>query len=213
MIFSRVFVIKPRLLIYASFSCETSAGNWKCSRGATLYDGINCPAGHYKVPRAQFDKQCDLIGSPCPQGYTCYCKPCIKAYEVDVLPYKNVTSNKHHTGCDKMSVCGTVQQTEKIKFRIFDNRQRDGEDVITAVMHVGQDTLTLPVERAADDDYAYDFTFSHDMEGVGILEVYAKGVQIPESPFRVDVIERDCEIEFPGRNKVAVRVRDDFVKR
>ena len=52
----------------------------------------------------------------------------------------------------------------------------------------------------------YGFGFSHDQSGVAILEVYFDEVQIPESPFRVEVIARDCENDFPGQaSMTAVR--------
>ena len=154
--------------------------------------------------------QCDNAGLPCPEGYTCYCKPCIKAFEVDVLQWTGTEElqkegglSGRRKGCGKMVMCGSVEQTRTATFRAFDNRERD-DVTVSAVMHVGQVSYELPVTQVGNESYVYDFTYSGDGIGVGILEVYVDGVQIPESPFRVQVVERDCEIDFPGKGKVAV---------
>ena len=62
-------------------------GDWQCPRVTTLYQAIKCPEGHYKVLKDHFDQQCELRGLSCPKekGYSCYCKPCIKAFEVDLF--------------------------------------------------------------------------------------------------------------------------------
>ena len=75
----------------------------------TLYQAVKCPEGHYKVPEALFDQQCERMGLPCPaeKGYSCYCKPCIKAFEVDLLQFDSalVTEEEagHTQGCSKVS--------------------------------------------------------------------------------------------------------------
>lgn len=104
-----------------------------------------------------------------------------------------------------MSLCGTVQQTKGGIFRIVDNRERD-DAVVTAVMHVGQTSYNMEVSQSVNSSYVYEFTFASNNIGVGILEVYVDDVQIPESPFRVQVVERQCELDFPGQGKVAVRI-------
>lgn len=190
-----------------------STGDWQCSRAATLYDGIICPEGHYKVKETDFDQQCDSIGLPCPDGHKCYCKPCIKAFEVDVVQLDDDEENSlltsgdelHRSGCNKMALCGSVKQTKIVKFRAFDNREREGAKV-TAVMHVGQTSIPLPVSRTENQSFAYDFTFSDKNLGVGILEVAVNGEKIPESPFRVEVLPRDCGQDYPGEGKTAVRM-------
>jgi len=139
---------------------------------------------------------------------SCYCQPCIKAFEVDVFEWNHDDVNSNETsftsGCDKMSLCGTLQQTKEVTFLVRDNVQRDDAEV-SAKMHMGQDSFALPVVRG-EGAYTYAFSFSDDHLGVGILEVYINGEQIPESPFRVQVIERDCQSEFPGNGKTAVRM-------
>ena len=41
--------------------CLVALDDWHCSRASSLYEGIICPEGHYKVPKDQFDNRlCDL---------------------------------------------------------------------------------------------------------------------------------------------------------
>lgn len=130
----------------------------------------------------------------------------IDAFEVSVFPFSvagfevsdNATSA---SGCDKMSLCGKVEQTKEILFHAFDNRLRDNATLST-VMHIGQDVRNLPITQL--ESYVYEFGFSHNYRGVAILEIYVDGVQIPESPIRVEVAPRECNIDFPGENKIAV---------
>lgn len=80
-----------------------NTGDWQCPRVTTLYQAVKCPEGHYKVPEDQFDQQCELRGLSCPKekGYSCYCKPCIKAFEVDLFQF-----DKEHEGMMDAAVVG-----------------------------------------------------------------------------------------------------------
>jgi hypothetical protein len=60
-------------------------GAWKCIQASTLYEGISCPVGTYKVKHEIFVKQCAEQGLDCPEGTECFCRPCIHAFEVDVM--------------------------------------------------------------------------------------------------------------------------------
>jgi hypothetical protein len=186
-------------------------GNWHCERGSSLYDGIRCPEGHYKVPEKDFEKLCENAGTPCPDGYTCYCKPCIKAFEVAVFPWNNNSQGASEfnsgTGCAKMSLCGKAEQTKETLFRIFDNRQRDSATV-TALMLFGEEEWDLPITQV--EPFLYEFGFSHNERGVAILAVFFDGVQIPESPVRVEVAARDCDTDFPGKGKIPVSTSRDL---
>lgn len=106
--------------------------------------------------------------------------------------------------CYKMSLCGTIQQTKEIVFYAVDNSQRDGA-VVTALVHVGQGSKYLQVVPVPNKPYENAFSFSHSRVGVAIMEVFVDGTQISESPVRIDVIERQCDLDFPGERKVAVR--------
>ena len=90
-----------------------------------------------------------------------------------------------------MSLCGEVEQGEQLLFYIEDNLERDNATV-TALVHFGQETMALTVTKTPSADYAYNFVFSQNPRGVAILEIAVDGVQVPESPWRVEVIERVC---------------------
>eukprot|EP00980_Cylindrotheca_fusiformis_P023385 scaffold10429_cov126-Cylindrotheca_fusiformis.AAC.16 len=188
----------------AGFIIQKKNGDWFCERAATLYDGIFCPEGYYKVPQSGFANQCDQAGQPCPEGYSCFCKPCIQAFEVSVFPFYNETYKQffysQDYGCDKMSLCGSTEQREPIVFRAFDNRQRENVTV-TALLHIGQESILLDSQVVGE--YLYEVVFSRDQVGVAILEVFVDDIQIPESPFRVEIVARDCEVEFPGQAMTA----------
>ncbi|CAB9524010.1 activated protein kinase catalytic subunit alpha-1 [Seminavis robusta] len=191
----------------AGFLRENEHGDWQCSRASTLYEGIVCPHGYYKVKERDFLKQCSQSGLPCGSGHQCYCRPCVKAYEVDVMQWHNGTI--HQAGCDKMSLCASVEQTRVATFRAYDNLERDGAR-FTAFMHVGHESKPLDVRNATgtNSSYAYEFEFTHDEVGIAVLEVFANEEQIPESPFRVQIVPRNCEADFPGQRKVSTTVGD-----
>jgi hypothetical protein len=127
-------------------------------------------------------------------------------FEVSVFPWisngvevgENVTRDN---GCDKMTLCGTVEQTKEILFHAFDNRLRDNATV-TALVHLGQEDRSLEITQV--EPYLYEFGFSHSERGVAVVEVFFDGVQIPASPVRVEVAARDCDTDFPAQRKVPV---------
>jgi hypothetical protein len=181
-------------------------GNWHCERASSLYQSITCPEGHYKVPEQEFEMDCAEAGTPCPEGYTCYCKPCIQAFEVDVFPWNNdtIASAKFNRdkGCAKMGMCGKATQSKDIIYRVFDNLQRDNA-TITALMLFGDEERELPITQV--EPFLYEFRFRLNERGVAILAIFFDGVQISESPVRVEVAARDCDTDFPAQRKVPVR--------
>mmetsp|Transcript_15045 Transcript_15045/g.34239 ORF Transcript_15045/g.34239 Transcript_15045/m.34239 type:complete len:1000 (-) Transcript_15045:932-3931(-) len=180
----------------AGFVRENDKGEWACLRAATLYDGINCPEGHYKVPQDVFDKQCDEVNLPCPEGMSCFCQPCIQAFEVDVFQFQasNVGDSTvvQQGGCAKMSICATIEQTEEVTMRIMDNVQRENLEV-TALIHLDRETVNVLVRQL--EPFLYEIVWSDNYVGVGVLEVFFDGAQIPQSPFRIQVVERSCDHE------------------
>ena len=185
----------------AGFLKKDERGDWKCTRADTLYSSIDCPAEHYKLPLDKYNKKCASQGLPCPDGYDCYCQPCLKAHEVEVFECDHDNTFVHdadrHSGCDKMSLCGSTQQTKEIQFRIRDNMKREGA-IVEVKVHMGGTTQDVPVVQV--EEFYYKFLWSHPEVGVGILEVAIDGEQISQSPLRVEVDERDCDIDFAGYN-------------
>ena len=101
-----------------------------------------------------------------------------------------------------MSRCGEVEQNDAIVFQAYDNLERTNATV-TALVHFGQESRYLEVIHNAGGINQYEFTFSDRKRGVAILEIFFDGVQILESPFRIEVTEREC----PRRRMTAVRTR------
>ena len=182
-------------------------------------------------------KQCALQGLECPEGTECYCKPCVEAFEVDVMQYGFDSWNQSFygvasedesdssadlsadligaayeddediMGCDKMALCGMFRQRQVAKFAIHDNRERPDADV-KVVMHAGQDTIELPVTPHPNVSFLYEFEYTTNTKGISIMEVFFDGVQVPESPFRVETTSADCgdhlkEAVSPSSNRLA----------
>jgi hypothetical protein len=199
-------------------------GTWKCIRANTLYEGISCPEGTYKVKHEIFVKQCADQGLHCPEGTECFCRPCIQAFEVDVMQIgfdswnqtaygsasedtgvdaavdvslsvdliaASLDQDEDILGCDKMSLCGKFHQRDTAMFVLYDNRERVGSDV-RVVMHAGQETLDLPVTPHPNISFLYEFEYTTNTRGISIMEVFFDGVQIPESPFRIETTRADC---------------------
>ncbi|CAJ1935034.1 unnamed protein product [Cylindrotheca closterium] len=186
------------------FFIKDEYGEWHCERADSLYDGIHCPVGFYKVPKKTFDRQCELSGTPCPEGYNCYCKPCVQASDVAVFPWHDDGSDNEFDvtsdfGCFKMDVCGSFEQTREIMYHMYDNRHRNNSTVL-ALLHLGDEERVLPVRQI--EPYLYEFSFTHNTRGTAILELSFDGVQIPESPVQVEIIARDCEKEYPGQGRI-----------
>ncbi|CAB9509368.1 activated protein kinase catalytic subunit alpha-1 [Seminavis robusta] len=182
---------------------KDKAGDLHCIRGDTLYQDIECPTGHYKVTEDEFNRSCELVGLPCKDGYECYCQPCVQAFEVDVYNYSSVgeTTGKKQQGCDKMSLCGEVQQIKEIVLHMFDNLER-ADPTIHVIMHLTDRDDILKATKLGN--HTYEIRWSENKVGVGIVEIFFDGKQIPESPLRVQVVTRDCEIDYSGRGMTVV---------
>ncbi|CAJ1970001.1 unnamed protein product [Cylindrotheca closterium] len=175
---------------------------WHCERNGELFDGIVCPENHYKVSREVFETQCEQAGAPCPEGHSCYCSPCIQAYEVNVYPYSGEqASEKTGTdlGCGKMSLCGIVEKDKDLTYHVYDNLERE-DAVVTAMAFLGAITRELPVTQIGP--FLYEFQLTKSEPGLAILEVYVDGITIPESPMQVQVISSDCEATYPGEFRI-----------
>ena len=175
-----------------------------------------CPEGHYKRSKEDFEQSCarEKGTIPCKESWDCFCKPCVKAYEVTIYQHEVGTEDAHlveyfgaeRKGCAKMSLCGEVEQTKTITFRAYDNKERDGANV-RVMMHDEDQSTPLEVKRI-NDTWAYEFSWTEDQLGVGIMEIFVDDVQIPESPIRVQVIPRNCDVDYRGQGRVPDSVGD-----
>ena len=186
----------------AGFMVEDANRGWQCTRASTLYDSIKCPSGHYKLPIKEYGETCAKAGLPCQEGFECYCKPCVNNQEVNVHVWKHGLVDKaehfHESGCEKMSVCGTVQQTKTIGYHIVDNKMRPNSDV-KVLLHLADKTKDLPLRKLGEFDYKFFVT--ENTVGIGILEIFVDGEQIPTSPVRVQIVDRECDVDFPGEKR------------
>lgn len=202
---SSYFVLRSKLQ-EAGFMYQEGNG-WKCLRPDKLYDGITCPSGFFKRDETEFSDGCQRIGLGCNdhQGWTCFCKPCVKAFEVDIYHHEDGEVDHHLEeyfgaalqGCAKMDICGVTEQRKSIKMRIFDNAQRDGANV-TVTVHAGATTETI-FPKQVHNTYAYDFTISDNQARVQVLDILVNGQPISQSPVRVMVVEADCDATY-GEN-------------
>jgi len=189
----------------AGFLTQNEKQESHCIRGETLYEDIRCPEGQYKVTKDEFEASCATKGLEC-YGHQCYCNPCVKAYEVAVFQVTEdrVTQNQTSTedGCDKMSLCGIVEQTKTIYFEIVDNRKRENP-LVEVDMHLDAKTLRMEVVPHPKIPFTYEFTWTNVYTQIGIMNVFFDGELIPQSPVRVQVVERQCDLDFPGQNRAA----------
>lgn len=153
---------------------QDDRGHWSCTRADTLYESIDCPEDHYKLDLESYNQACPSVGVNCEEGHDCFCKPCIRAFEVDVYEFHNETLAANQQGCPKMSLCGTVQQTKKIAFHARDNQERENADV-TIKMHMAAETYNIPVAKVGP--YEYEFQWADNQMGVAIMEVFVNDVQ------------------------------------
>jgi len=100
-------------------------------------------------------------------------------------------------GCEKMGLCGSVEQGKAIRFRAVDNKKRPGIGM-SVFVHAGQsktrEIQATPIRPAGNEteSFVYEFVISEPNVGVVVLEILADGEQIPESPLRLEVTPRNC---------------------
>jgi hypothetical protein len=155
---------------------------------------------HHQRDEFEFNKGCSHAGLFCNQStaYSCFCKPCVKADEVDVYQHNEGEEDPHllefygevYPGCSKMSICAEIRQKETATLRVFDNRARDNAEVVVEV-HAGDDVKTLPVKHIPGT-YAYEFEVMDEEAQVQVIDIRINGVAIPTSPVRVVVLPADC---------------------
>lgn len=187
-------------------------GGWHCASEESLYEDVDCPDGFFKLSEKEFFNSCQDRGLDC-KGRVCFCNPCVKAFEVDVYQIfngsDNATSTDQNKGCEKMSICGQIEQTKTIVLRVVDNSKRDDVNV-EAWMHDDRLTEQVEITSVQSEPYSYEIRWSNNFVEVGVLEIYFDKVQISESPIRIQVEPRDCQIDFPGQSLSYYGINDLF---
>lgn len=174
-----------------------------CIRESTLYEDIKCPEGQYILTKPEFERSCEAIGMKCPHDYPCYCRPCVKAFEVAVYQqFEGSNTTTVSDGCEKMSLCATIEQTKTLYIDIDDHRKRV-DPVVEVDIYLDSQTVHIDVSRHPTKPFTYEFTWQYDYTQIGIMNVFFNGEQIPQSPVRIQVVDRQCEIDFPGQKRQA----------
>lgn len=71
--------------------------------------------------------------------------------------------------CEKMSLCGNVQQTKAIHIRIIDNVKRENPD-IRVLMHLETRSVNLEPKPVEGTKNQYEIVWESSRTGMGILE-------------------------------------------
>lgn len=95
-----------------------------------------------------------------------------------------------------------LNRTRTIHFEIVDNRKRK-DPLVEVDIHLDFETVHIEVQPHPTQKYTYELTWSHDYSQIGILNIFFDGEQIPQSPVRVQVVERRCDLDFPGQKRTA----------
>jgi cbb3-type cytochrome oxidase subunit 3 len=192
------------MLEEAGFMVKDEKDHWYCTRPSNLYEGITCPEGYFRRSEVEFLNGCGHVGLSCDEvdTYDCFCKPCVKAFDVDVYEIRDGEEDFHLVesyaeelpGCEKMSICGTVMQNKYITMRIFDNMMRDDAEVLV-IKHAAESRVEVPV-IPIEGTYAYEFKVMSPTVQAQVLEIMINGEAIGQSPVRIMVAPNDCEVIY-----------------
>lgn len=190
-------------------NANASASKIACVRQASIDDAVVCPPRHFKKRLQDMLTGCETAGLDC-HGYPCLCSPCVKAFDVSFFPVPQPIQEQDHlidstdnvqAGCSKFQVCGEVEQASQLRLRVVDNKARPNA-TFSANVIIGWETHVRDMVRLDTDEYiGHEFVFDAINQEVGfvIVEVFADGEQIDQSPFRLLVTERDCAMEDSRR--------------
>ncbi|KAG7367710.1 adenylate and guanylate cyclase catalytic domain containing protein [Nitzschia inconspicua] len=190
----------------AGFMVQDDRGEWQCTRPSNLYEGITCPEGYFRRSEVEFLNGCAQEGLSCDEvdTYDCFCRPCVKAFDVDVYEMKEGEEDQHLVnnygtdlpGCEKMEICGTVMQHQYITMRIYDNMLRKDAD-IEIIQHSAASRDVLDFKHI-EGTYAYEFKVTSPSVQAQVIEILVNGKPIGQSPIRVMVLPNDCEVLYGG---------------
>ena len=193
-----------------------STGTHQCIRSDSLWASIRCPPGHFKMARDVVEGACSKAGRKCAEldtgqepgdkPFQCVCQPCKKAFEVEVVPViqegsgagQQTPQAAGNASCSKMSVCGETEQGRAVTFHVIDNRARTPD-----VFKLRYGVRDFSAEKSKVEllsgthlpdisPYTYGINVTVSQVGLALLEIYADGQQISESPLFVRVNKRDC---------------------
>eukprot|EP00277_Geminigera_cryophila_P031941 CAMPEP_0173063384 /NCGR_PEP_ID=MMETSP1102-20130122/4355_1 /TAXON_ID=49646 /ORGANISM="Geminigera sp., Strain Caron Lab Isolate" /LENGTH=657 /DNA_ID=CAMNT_0013930183 /DNA_START=160 /DNA_END=2132 /DNA_ORIENTATION=+ len=187
---------------------------WRCVRADEMWEGISCPEGMFKLSRSEVKSGCADQGQVCTDTYTCLCRPCKRAKEVEIMPLEDTaqrawalnasassqdlrrqsSSSSYVGGCEKMEVCGKIRQKDVLVYRLADNRLR-GQMALTWKLREGAATregVGAAIEDAGAFNAKYSLSVSSTVVGVHILQIMFDGKQVPASPILLEVDPALC---------------------
>ena len=197
----------------------------RCVRMTNIVDAVTCPYGHFVRSTSEIVQQCNVSALPC-YGRDCICSPCVEAYEVDFFPVEEEEEESSFgsttddgigvgSGCSKFSVCGQVQQSHTLTFRAIDNRYKERPDSTMTGAFLLPDESELPfnftkrtIANTASSStnhsyFEFHFFATNMNEGQKTIKIRINNQEIPESPFRINVVKRDCAADTGNSHKEA----------
>ena len=187
-------------------------GGPRCVRLENIVDATTCPSGHFARSSLEIVQQCNVSGLPC-YDMDCFCSPCVKAFEVDFFPVADTDNDDNMSsavgsGCSKFSLCGKVQQEHALTFRAIDNRERPNATMTGAFLLPDESEDPFTFEKVGDHPptFQFDFVASKKTVGQKAVKIRINDEEIPESPFRIHVLKRDCAADTGDPRREA----DDF---
>lgn len=159
-----------------------------CVHSTNIAEAVVCPEGFFRKNDEDISNGCVSQNLDC-YGFQCLCSPCQTSFEVAFAP------ENESVPCSKFDICGQVEQGDSITYIAVDNKRREDARLSVRVIE-GKDHVTFSMRRIPETNQ-YEFIFDADQREVGItiLEVYLEGEQLLQSPFRLEVVERDCKGE------------------
>ena len=163
------------------------ANGEKCVHSTNIAEAVVCPEGFFRKNDHEITSGCAAENLDC-YGFQCVCSPCLRAFEVEFLPVSYESSP-----CAKFDICGEVEQGESIVFHAIDNKRREGITMSVKLID-GKDFQTFVMEQVNGTNH-YEFSFDANQREVGItiIQLFVEDEQVLQSPFRFEVVERDCK--------------------
>jgi hypothetical protein len=167
----------------------------RCVRMKNIVDAVTCPRGYFARSSQEIIQHCNVSDLPCYEK-DCICSPCVKAFEVDFFTFSPGVSQSVlvGSGCSKFSICGTVEQEHVLSFRAIDNKGRPNATMTGAILR-GDESEEPFTFQYVNGTFLYEFLATRRTVGQWIVKIRINGEEIPESPFRINVVQRDCAAE------------------
>jgi len=165
-----------------------------CLRDADIISAVFCPAGYYKRPSDEIADRCPTLGMLCPADYICLCSPCKLADEIEVftsrnnaLVWRNGESNRL---CSKMETCTSVQQNQPLNILVVQNSGESFKSNISFKLSTAARLHGYAEYRDHDNSFLIEIKSAE--KGTHILQVFLNKTEIPNSPFLIEILSRNC---------------------